>query len=232
MMTASELRAQIEALKYDKNNGRFYGYNDEHMWTHKSGLTRFSYFKDLLLPHNIDLMHTEKNIAEALFVTLMDFPDKSKDNVKARLDLATLCDRPKEVMKPPAPGKQWRRTPVDWVLKKDHRKEVLQWLKTLMFPDGHAASLSRGVNLSTMRVFGMKSHDYHIWIERLLPAMTRGYVPDHVWRVLAELSFFFRQLCAKELSREVIDDLEKVDLCCFASSRESSHPTSSWRCSI
>jgi hypothetical protein len=56
----------------------------------------------------------------------------------------------------------------------------------------------------------MKSHDYHIWIERLLPAMTRGYVPEHVWRVLVELSYFFYQLCAKELSRDVIDDLEKV----------------------
>jgi hypothetical protein len=56
----------------------------------------------------------------------------------------------------------------------------------------------------------MKSHDYHIWIERLLPAMTWGYVPEHVWRMLAELSYFFRQLCAKELSRDVIDDLEKV----------------------
>jgi len=56
----------------------------------------------------------------------------------------------------------------------------------------------------------MKSHDYHIWIERLLPAMTRGYVLEHVWRVLAELSYFFRQLCAKELSWDVIDDLEKV----------------------
>ena len=64
--------------------------------------------------------------------------------------------------------------------------------------------------MSTMRVLGMKSHDYHIWIERLLPAMTRGYVPEHVWRMLAELSYFFCQLCAKELSRGMIDDLEKV----------------------
>ena len=55
----------------------------------------------------------------------------------------------------------------------------------------------------------MKSHDYHIWIKRLLPAMVRGYVPEHVWLVLAELSYFLRQLCAKELSRTVIDDLEK-----------------------
>ena len=34
-------------------------------------------------------------------------------------------------------------------------------------------------------------------------------VPEHVWRVLAELSYFFRQLCAKELSQNVVADLEK-----------------------
>jgi len=56
----------------------------------------------------------------------------------------------------------------------------------------------------------MKSHDFHIWIERLLPAMVRGYVPDHIWQVLAELSYFFHQLCAKELDRSVVRDLEKA----------------------
>jgi hypothetical protein len=56
----------------------------------------------------------------------------------------------------------------------------------------------------------MKSHDYHIWIERLLLVMFRGYVPEHVWLVLAKLSYFFHQLCAKELSQTVIADLERV----------------------
>jgi hypothetical protein len=40
-----------------------------------------------------------------------------------------------------------------------------------MFSDGYATNLSKGVNLGTMRVNGMKSHDYHVWIERLLSAM-------------------------------------------------------------
>jgi hypothetical protein len=75
--------------------------------------------------------------------------EKSKDNVKARLDLATLCDRPKQVMKPPAPGEKWKRTLVDFVLKKDQRREVLQWIQSLMFPDGYVANLRRGVNLSS-----------------------------------------------------------------------------------
>ena len=79
MMTGAEVHAQIDAL-VSAPDGGFVGYGEQHMWTHKSGLTRLPYFDDLLLPHNIDVMHTEKNIAEALWGTLMD-TDKSKDNV-------------------------------------------------------------------------------------------------------------------------------------------------------
>ena len=89
---------------------------------------------------------------------------------------------------------------------------MLEWFQTLIFPDGYAANLRRGVNLATMRINGLKSHDYHIWIERLLPMMVRGYLPDPVWQVLAELSFFFRQLCAKELSLTVIEEMERMAL--------------------
>jgi hypothetical protein len=80
----------------------------------------------------------------------------------------------------------------------------------LMFPDGYAANLSRGVNLSTLRLLGMKSHDFHIWIEWILPVMVRGYVPKHVWLALTELSYFFWQLCGKELSWTMIADLERL----------------------
>ena len=40
--------------------------------------------------------------------------------------------------------------------------------------------------------------------------MVRGYVPKHVWIVLVELSNFFCQLCAKELSRNMVADMEKM----------------------
>jgi hypothetical protein len=42
--------------------------------------------------------------------------------------------------------------------------------------------------------------------------MVRGYVPEHVWLALAKLSYFFRQLCAKELSQKVVEDLENMAL--------------------
>jgi hypothetical protein len=40
--------------------------------------------------------------------------------------------------------------------------------------------------------------------------MIRGYFPEHVWLVLAELSFFLCLLCAKELSWTMIADLETM----------------------
>jgi hypothetical protein len=110
----------------------------------------------------------------------MDIPEKSKDNVKARVDIEMLCDRPKQVIPKPVPGKKWKRPKADFVLSREQRKEVLEWIQNL-FPHGYATNLRRGVNLISQKLKGLKSHDYHIWIERLLPMMVRGYVPEHVW---------------------------------------------------
>jgi hypothetical protein len=77
--------------------------------------------------------------------------DKSKDNVKARVDRAMLCDRPNQEMRPPSGrNKNWKRPKVDFILETDQRREVLKWIQTLMFLDGYAANLGRGVNLGTL----------------------------------------------------------------------------------
>ena len=65
------------------------------------------------------------------------------------------------------------------------------------------------MNLKTEKHNGLKGHDYHIIIERLVLVMFRGYLPDGVWSVLSELSYFYRQLCAKEIRKEVMEKLEK-----------------------
>ena len=69
-------------------------------------------------------MDTEKNVAEALWATLMD-TEKSKDNPKARVDLATLCDRPNQEMQPPSRGKTWRRPKADFILKRTKEGKYL-----------------------------------------------------------------------------------------------------------
>jgi hypothetical protein len=72
----------------------------------------------------------------------------------------------------------------------------MRWMKGLKFPDGYATSLRLSVNMAIGKLIGLKSHDYHIIIKRLLPVMFRGYFDNAMWMVLAELSNFYRQLYA------------------------------------
>jgi hypothetical protein len=48
------------------------------------------YWKDLMVRHAIDVMHVEKNVCKALVGTLLDIPGKTKDTLKAHLDLEEM----------------------------------------------------------------------------------------------------------------------------------------------
>ena len=43
------------------------------------------------MPYNLDPMHIEKNFFDNLFNTVMDVSNKTKDNLKARMDLKEYC---------------------------------------------------------------------------------------------------------------------------------------------
>jgi hypothetical protein len=94
-------------------------------------------------------------------------------------------------------------------LKARDRKEVLIWLKNLKFPDGYAVGFGSFINLDTEKLSGVNSHDYHIFIQRLIPVMFHGYMDSDVWMALAELSHFYRQLCDKEIRKDMVEKLEE-----------------------
>jgi hypothetical protein len=78
----------------------------------------------------------------------------------------------------------------------------------LKFPDSYATGFRRDVDLDSGKLGGVKSHDYHIFMKTLLPVMFRGYLNDDVWKALGELSHFYRQLCAKEIKKEMMEKLD------------------------
>jgi hypothetical protein len=82
-------------------------------------------------------------------------------------------------------------------------------MQNLKFPNGYAVGIRRAVNLDSGKLSGVKGHDYHIFMERLLHVIFCGYLNDDVWKALAELSHFYRQLCAKEIKKEMMEKLEK-----------------------
>ena len=96
---------------------------------------------------------------------MFDIDGKSKDNTKARVNLEALCDRPLQNMKELKGKQNWTKPKAWFNLGRPAMREILLWVQQqLMFPDGYAANLKRGESLDKLKIFGLKSHDWHIWI--------------------------------------------------------------------
>jgi hypothetical protein len=110
----------------------------------------------------------------------------SKVNVNARKDLATLCNCPSLEPKTNAKG-NLKRPRAPYCLKPVERKEILRWLKKLKFLDRYASNIKSAVNVGTSKLNALKSHGYHIIIERLMLVMFHGYFDADLWKIFAEL---------------------------------------------
>jgi hypothetical protein len=80
--TDQEIIEKLNNLKISDGGEEFEGYGKEHNWTHKCGLWERPYLKALILMHNIDVMHQERNVAKSIVMACMNFLKKSKDNKK------------------------------------------------------------------------------------------------------------------------------------------------------
>ena len=90
-------------------------------------------------------------------------------------------------------------------------KVVLKWVEGLRFPDGISSNLRRCVDFKNGKLGGMKSHDCHIIMEHLFPVMFKELLPLKVWKVLTELSLFYKELCSTTLKVQRLCKLE-VDI--------------------
>jgi hypothetical protein len=108
---------------------------------------------------------------ESIMSMCLDVTGLMKDNINARKDLASLCDCPSLEAKPNGRGKL-DRTTAPYCLKMIERKEVSRWLKTLKFLDRYVTNIEQEVNVGTGKLNGLKSQDYHIFIERLMLVMS------------------------------------------------------------
>ncbi|BBG99424.1 hypothetical protein Prudu_009115 [Prunus dulcis] len=69
------------------------------------------------------------------------------------------------------------------------------------FPDGYASNIARCVNVDGGKFTGLKSHDCHVFMQRLLPVGIRHLLPEDVVKPIMLLSRFFSQLTAKTLRK-------------------------------
>jgi predicted amino acid-binding ACT domain protein len=144
------------------------GYGIEHHWTKQSIFWDLPYWSTNLVRHNLDVMHIEKNVFDNVFNTVMDIKGRTKDNVKARKDLKEVCKSRGLELQEQSNGKM-KKPKANYTFTLEQKREVCEWVKGLKMPDGYASNMARCVDMKEGKLHGMKSHDCHVFMERLLP---------------------------------------------------------------
>ncbi|XP_028122444.1 uncharacterized protein LOC114319615 [Camellia sinensis] len=177
-------------------------------WTKVSILSELPYWKKRKLRHNIDVMHVEKNFSENTFGTMLGIDEKNKDTNKARMDLEDMGIR-KELWLTRRPDGTFVKPREIFSLTPEERVGFFELLKSVKSPDDYAANISRLVNERNGKLGGLKSHDYHVLIQQILPIEMRGDVNKEISKTLFELGSFFQDLCSRTLRRNELEKLEE-----------------------
>jgi hypothetical protein len=131
----------------DGNSGKNKEKKPEDWLKKRSIFFELPYWEKNKLRHNLDVMHLEKNLCENLIGTLLDIPSKSKDGLKARLDLVELGIR--HNLHPVVDNEGKQTLPDAPFTMSREKKEVLcSVIQNLRTPDGYASNISRSVNMN------------------------------------------------------------------------------------
>ncbi|KAK9048338.1 hypothetical protein SSX86_032699, partial [Deinandra increscens subsp. villosa] len=176
-------------------------------WSKKSIFFELPYWHKLLIRHNIDVMHVEKNVCENVLGTLLNIEGKTRDNEKARLDLQDWNIR-KELHLVHKNGR-WFKPHALYVLTREERKQFCNLLKSVRFPNGYAGNLAKNVIAEQGKVYGLKSHDCHVLIQRIIPIAIRPFMTKKIRDALVELSHFFKKLTEGTLYVTELEAMQK-----------------------
>jgi hypothetical protein len=78
----------------------------------------------------------------------------------------------------------------------------------MCFPDRHTLNISRLVNLEDCWLYGMKSHDCHMFMQTLIPLTYQNLLLKGIWDALIKISHFFRNIWSNNLQTQHIKRFE------------------------
>ncbi|KAL0458241.1 UNVERIFIED_CONTAM: hypothetical protein Slati_0451300 [Sesamum latifolium] len=95
-----------------------------------------------------------------------------------------------------------------YTLTREQKRRICEWITRLKFSDGYASNLAHCVNMKELRLHGMKSHDCHVFMQKLIPIAFREMLPESVWSALIEVSLLFQIICSMTLDVVKVQELE------------------------
>ncbi|XP_039143959.1 uncharacterized protein LOC120281099 [Dioscorea cayenensis subsp. rotundata] len=113
-------------------------------WKKKSIFFELPYWEHNLIRHNLYVMHIEKNVCDSFLGTLLNIVGKSKDTLKALLDLCEMNIRAN--LHPVGVGNKMYIPPTCYTMNKQEREKFCTLLKNVRVPDGYSSNISHCVN--------------------------------------------------------------------------------------
>jgi len=151
-------------------------------------------------------MHIEKNFYENIINIVMNVSGKTKDNVNARLHLEELCTRDELHLRTRENGNSYKPK-AKFTLSSEQKRLLCEWWCNVSFLNGYNSNLYNEMDTSFTKLQNMKSHDYHVFMEALLPIAFSG-LPSNVLGTLPAPGEFFRNLCANVIREDLLIEMQ------------------------
>ncbi|XP_062103143.1 uncharacterized protein LOC133814164 [Humulus lupulus] len=175
-------------------------------WKKKSIFFELEYWEHLVLRHNLDVMHIEKNVSDSLISTLLNIPGRSKDGINARLDLKDMGVRTN--LAPKVGEKRTFLPPTCYTLNNEEKRGICHCLANVKVPEGYSSNISTLIDMKNLNLVGLQSHDHHTLLQHILPIGIRSVLPKKVRNAITRFCLFCKSLCCKVVDVSKLDKLE------------------------
>ncbi|VVA32224.1 PREDICTED: transposase [Prunus dulcis] len=106
-------------------------------------------------------------------------------------------------------GKRFYLSAAPHTLSKKEKETFCWRLANLKLPDGYGSNIGNCISLEDSKIFGLKSHDYHMLMQQLLLVALRGLLPKGPRTAIFQLCAFFNELCQRVVDRNKLEKLEE-----------------------
>jgi len=173
------------------------------------GVTRKGTSVSCMHPHTLDVMHYEKNICE----TILKFILGDNDTPVVRLDLqGQLLRNHLWLQETFAGSNKYRMPEAEYILSVEDKAIFFQTLRSLKTPSRYVSNIRRRLEKGKLR--GLKSHDYHVIMQQILPLCMRNIKNQELASAIIRLSRIFQRICDKVISKDckqqLLDDVVEV----------------------
>ena len=91
-------------------------------------------------------MHIEKNVFDNIFYIIMDVKGKTKDNLKARVDMKNIYKHPLLELVVVS-SEKFLKSKASYTLIREQLKDVCEWCKNFKFSNSYVSNLVWYVNV-------------------------------------------------------------------------------------